>query len=381
MIWGKEKSQKWTIKKTLTVNKTMSEDADNKVNTETVENADKGVRVLSYDFDDLDDLDDLDMEIDLSDIFDDWKSTPHDDEVLKLFRRGQTEDKKGSVSDRTMVADRASIKESVLEENSLEKQAEREAAESEEEYADNGKKKRRHRRSFFFLKVFFLLIVAGATIGFALSPFFTIKKIEVEGNKFYTDRQIINMSEVKTGGNLFLNAQKSTIRDNLKDNTYFRSVSVRRSIPDTLVIVVEEKQELAALTYGDKYVVIDDYSEVLRVAKIDPEVTVVTGLTIKKMDIGEELEVEETKALKNTMATLHTMRDGDLFFKRIELSEDSLTAYIYDMLKVRGTSEQLKAAIEDGSLAKVVNKLMKNKIKRGTIILGDNNYISFSPAV
>ena len=57
----------------------------------------------------------------------------------------------------------------------------------------------------------------------------------------------------------------------------------------------------------------------LRVAKIDPEVTVLTGLTIKKMDVGQTLEVEEKKVFKDTLATLHAMRDGDLFFKSIEI--------------------------------------------------------------
>ena len=51
------------------------------------------------------------------------------------------------------------------------------------------------------------------------------------------------------------------------------------------------------------------------------------------------------------------------------------------MLKVSGTSEQMRQTIEEGSLQKVVNKLLKSKIKRGTIILGDNGYLSFSPAV
>ena len=209
----------------------------------------------------------------------------------------------------------------------------------------------------------------------------TIKKIEVEGNKFYTDRQVINMSEAKTGGNLFLNAQKNLIKNNLKDNIYFKSINVRRSIPSTLVIEVVEREELAALIYGDKFIVIDNGREVLRIAKIDPEVTVIAGLTIKRMDIGSELLVEENRVFRDTLATLFAMKDGDFYFKRIEASNTKVSAYINDMMKVEGTSGQLRSAIESGSLQKVVNKLLKSKIRRGTVILGDNDYISFSPAV
>lgn len=341
----------------------------------------KDIRILTYDDGGIPDLD---MEIDLSDIFDvPEEAGLADDEVLKLFRRGDDTAavKEDGVSRKTMVADRASIKEDVLEENSIEKQAAEATALNEAEFEDIDRKKRKHRKSHIVLQVFLLLVAAAATIAFALSPVFTIKNIEVEGNEFYTDDQIINMSEAKAEGNLFANAQKGLIKKNLKDNIYFRSVNVRRSLPDTLVIEVEEKEELAAMEYGDKYIVIDDTGEVLRIAKIDPEVTAITGMKIGKMDIGEKIEVEETKVLEDTMAILHAMKDGDLFFKKIVVSKTTLNAYIYDMLMVKGTSTQLRESIEQGTLQKVVNKLMKTKIKRGTIILGDNGYVSFSPAV
>lgn len=312
----------------------------------------RDVRIFTYDEEDLVDIEE---EIDLSDIFDDEK------EDLS----------------RTMVADREAIKAGLAEAGAGEEEYEEEA----EEEKQVPKKHRKHRHSHLFIELFLLLIAAGALIAFAMSPFFTIRHIRVEGNRFYTDEQIINMSEAKTGGNLFRNAQKSLIRGNLRDNNYFRSVRVRRSIPDTLVIEVEEKEELAALIYGDRYIVIDDNAEVLRIAKIDPEVTVLEGLTIKDMTEGSVIRVEEKKVFSDTLATLHAMKEGDFYFKHIIVSRTKVEAYINDMMKVDGTSAQLRESIETGTLQKVVNKLMKNKIKRGTIILGDNNYISFSPAV
>ena len=191
----------------------MSENkTEEQLNIEDLEEED--VRILTYEDDGLPDLD---MEIDLSDIFDEGPESGFDDEVLKLFKHGEDDKKvsEGNVSSKTMVADRASIKEEVLEENSIEKQKERALEDEEPEYEDIGREKKRHRRSYFFLKAFLLLVAAGVTIAFALSPVFTIKNIEVEGNGFYTDKQIINMSEAKTGGNLFKDAQKSLIKKTL----------------------------------------------------------------------------------------------------------------------------------------------------------------------
>ena len=70
----------------------------------------------------------------------------------------------------------------------------------------------------------------------------------------------------------------------------------------------------------------------------------------------------------------------DLFFKKIQVKDRYIEAYVFDTLIVRGTPDRMKEVIDNGDLQKVINKLYKSKIKRGTINLGDHNYISFSPA-
>ena len=74
------------------------------------------------------------------------------------------------------------------------------------------------------------------------------------------------------------------------------------------------------------------------------------------------------------------MNKGDLFFKKIQVKDRYIEAYVFDTLIVRGTPDRMKEVIDNGDLQKVINKLYKSKIKRGTINLGDHNYISFSPA-
>ena len=72
-------------------------------------------------------------------------------------------------------------------------------------------------------------------------------------------------------------------------------------------------------------------------------------------------------------------KSRNLYFKRIDVSSVIIKAYIYDMLLVKGTPKQMKKAIDSGDLQKVVSKLFDSGYKRGTISLGDHNYISFSP--
>lgn len=154
---------------------------------------------------------------------------------------------------------------------------------------------------------------------------------------------------------------------------------MRRKLPGTLIIEVEERLQIAAITYGDAYIVIDEEGVMLRKTSVDPKLTLLTGLTVSKLKTGEKVEAEESATLDSTLQMLTAMKDGDFFFKKIDVSQVIIKAYIYDTLVVKGTPKQMMKSIESGNLQKVVNKLIKSDIKRGTINLGDHNYVPFSP--
>ena len=97
------------------------------------------------------------------------------------------------------------------------------------------------------------------------------------------------------------------------------------------------------------------------------------------MKPGEKIEVEESAILSSTLQMLQVMTDGDIYFKKIDVSKTIIRAYIYDTLLVKGTPRQMKDSIENGNLQKVVNNLFKNDTTRGTISLGNGKYMSFSP--
>ena len=218
-------------------------------------------------------------------------------------------------------------------------------------------------------------------VAFLTSGFFDIKNIEVTGNRYFTDSEIISMADAAKGGNIFRLAQRSSIKRRLLENPYFTGVRVKRKLPSTEVIDVDERRQVAAVPYGDQYVVIDSQGVVLRKTSVDPEVTLLKGMTISRMEVGKKIEVEESDILKSTLKMLSSMRKGDFYFKQINVSKFHIEAYITDMLVVKGSPDKVQAAIESGGLQKVVNKLFKKKIKRGTIDISRKNYISSSPEV
>ena len=242
------------------------------------------------------------------------------------------------------------------------------------------KRTKKIRKKKNYLLRFLIIAVILAGIGLFLSSvFFDIKTIEVEGNHYYTDDEVINLAGAKTGVNLFWGAGILEIDDHLLQDPYFAQVKVSRKLPSTLVIQVEERTQIAAVVYGDQYIVIDKDGTVLRKSDVDPKITLLTGLTVSKLNKGEPIEAEEASSLQTTLDMLDTMQDGDIYFKKIDVSKIVIRAYIYDTLVVKGTAKQMLSAIESGNLQKVVNNLFKNDTTRGTIHLGDHNYMPFSP--
>ena len=159
-----------------------------------------------------------------------------------------------------------------------------------------------------------------------------------------------------------------------------KSVKVKTELPSTLIIQVEERPQTAAIEFGDSFVVIDEEGVVLRKTKVDPKLTLLNGLTISRMNTGEKVEAEEKEMLATTLRMLEIMKNGDMYFKRIDVSKIVVRAYIYDNLIVKGTPGEITDAIESGELQKVVTNLFEQNINRGSIVMG-GDYISFSPEI
>ena len=242
------------------------------------------------------------------------------------------------------------------------------------------RKKKKRRKKHYFLRFLILLALCAGLYFFANSEFFDVQEIQIEHNTYYTNQQIISISKAKVGENLF-KANVRNMKKNLLSDPYIKSVSIKKRLPHTLVITVEERKEAAAIQYGDTYVLIDADGMVLRKTDTEPELTILEGLTIKSIEPGTPLEVEESYVLTDTLQMLQSMEDNDLYFKKIDISRVMIKAYIYDYLVCQGTPENLLASMENGDLQAVLYDLYTKDTQRGVISVGNDSYISFSPAI
>ena len=241
------------------------------------------------------------------------------------------------------------------------------------------KRKRKLKMPGFFTRIFIILGVIIAVTAFSLSSFFTVDTIDVQGNKYFTDEEISNMAHASTGQNIIYKLNKGNMLNYLEKNPYIEEARVYRKLPSTIVINVKERIQIAALTYGDQFLIIDNKGTLLRITKSKPKLTIVTGFKVKKVKLGEPVEVNSPDLFKELLSLLKSMEAGDVYFTKINITELFITANVYDSLVVKSKYKDLKDNIDKGRLHKVLDELFKRNIKRGTITISSDGYASFTP--
>ena len=241
------------------------------------------------------------------------------------------------------------------------------------------KRKRKLKMPGFFTRIFIILGVIIAVTAFSLSSFFTEDTIDVQGNKYFTDEEISNMAHASTGQNIIYKLNKGNMLNYLEKNPYIEEARVYRKLPSTIVINVKERIQIAALTYGDQFLIIDNKGTLLRITKTKPKLTIVTGFKVKKVKLGEPVEVNSPDLFKELLSLLKSMEAGDVYFTKINITELFITANVYDSLVVKSKYKDLKDNIDKGRLHKVLDELFKRNIKRGTITISSDGYASFTP--
>ena len=240
------------------------------------------------------------------------------------------------------------------------------------------RKKKKRKKKHYLLRFIVLVAFATGMYFFFTSSLFDIQQLTVDNNSHYTEEQVINLAGAKTGENLF-EASLSQMKEKLLADPYMKNVKLKRKLPAEVVIIVEERKEDAAVPYGNKYIIIDNEGMVLRIADQEPVLTLLLGMTIKNMEPGTPLEVEDNTALTDTLKLLKEVKEHELFFKKIDISSIMIKAYIYDQLVCEGKPDDILDNLD--SLQEVLYDLYTKGIERGVIKMGSDKYFSFSPLV
>jgi len=153
-------------------------------------------------------------------------------------------------------------------------------------------KKRKRRKKRYGLRLLIIIILCVALYFVLHIDYFKIDGIAVVGNKEITDEQIIELSELKTGEDLF-DVFPVSVEKRIKKNLYIQDVNVKRVLPNKVEIVVQERSGKTQVAFGKKYVVTDNDGMVLEIADKKRKVTFIDGVTAEKAELKKTVTVKQ----------------------------------------------------------------------------------------
>lgn len=241
-------------------------------------------------------------------------------------------------------------------------------------------KKRKRRKKRYLLKLSILVAVFIALHFVLHIEYFTIDGITVAGNKNISDQEIIKLSQVQVGENIF-DAHPIFAQRRIKENLYIAKADMNRMLPNRIEIVVEEREGKAQFAEGKKFIIVDGEGKVLEIAKEEKRVTLVENVKVKKAKPDKNIEVKEESSdvYEKALSIVNAAEKGDLYFKKIIIEGNNVEAYIYDSLVCKGDYIDIMDCIESNALKITVFDLYQKDKEKGVINIGSNNYCSFTP--
>lgn len=132
---------------------------------------------------------------------------------------------------------------------------------------------------------------------------FRVTKVQIEGNKFYTDKEIKKMVlDAPIAKNTILATMIKT-EEKTKDAQLIEKVTIKRKNMNTLIVQVKEKQMIGYFEYQGKYANFDRQG-VIQIITDEPlsNVPLIEGLDVKDVKQGEKLKGINTKKLNSILS-------------------------------------------------------------------------------
>ena len=242
---------------------------------------------------------------------------------------------------------------------------------------NNIKKKKKKVSIIPKIAVLFLIIIAIGIFAF-ISPIFNIKAIEVNGNNKIDKDTVISLSGVNIGKNIFQVSKKQVI-NSIKENQYINNVDVKRKLPGTLEINVEERKIAYQVKVINSYVYLDYQGYILEVSSNKEKVPLIEGFTTNQDTLlnGKRLDNNDIKLLRTILRIMETAKTSEIdkLISKIlvkdneyilELSKENKLVYLGDATDLTNRMTYVKIIVdkEKGKTGKAfVDKDINNGFK------------------
>ncbi|WP_101843802.1 cell division protein FtsQ/DivIB [Halobacillus sp. Marseille-P3879] len=211
------------------------------------------------------------------------------------------------------------------------------------------RKKKANRRLIQYLSLLFLLI---SIVVYLQSPLSHVNQVEIEGDRFINEEEIRDLTEITTKSNIW-QVDPAEIEDKVSKHSQIMNVSVKRDLPSTIVVEVDEAERIGYIQSEGQFQPILENG-----AKIDSSEELPGGDAPILKEFNESTYLEEmSKQLKEIPQSISSLI-SEIHYTPDEENPYLITLYMSDGYEVQASirtfSEKITAypsiasQIEDG---------------------------------
>lgn len=189
------------------------------------------------------------------------------------------------------------------------------------------RKKKKKNKSYKF--IILILIIIGMTIFAMITPIFNITEIKVEGNSKIEKETIISLSGLSTGENIFSNL-KSKVETRIKENSYIKKATMKRKLPGTIELNVEEREIAYQIQLIDGYIYIDNQGYILENSSKKAKTPMLQGMTTKQEELlnSKRLNEEDLNKLNTIIKIMDSIKSIEIEDKITTINAENTNEYI-----------------------------------------------------
>lgn len=179
-------------------------------------------------------------------------------------------------------------------------------------------KKRRKQRVVKRSILLFTFLISMLVMLCLKHPLFNISNIKAQNNNIVSSNELINLSGIYKGNNIFYINTSKSIQQILK-NPYILSAKVERKLPNTIIISVEER---ATVFYGKRdtgFLVIDKTGIVLeeRADIQNMKLIELIGFDYSKAEVSKKLSAADSRQLDFIASLVSVLKNDQKFMEGI----------------------------------------------------------------
>lgn len=191
-------------------------------------------------------------------------------------------------------------------------------------------RKRKIKRFFTAFSIF--LVIAIISVMLSLTVFFKTEKIIVTGETRYSQEDIINLSGIVTGENIFLCDKAAASKKIVDALPFVAQANVGFVIPNAITIEIVEDVPSYAIGYSDGYYIIGENGRILeKTAENYDNLPIVQGTEITTNIIGEYADFTDeniTSILNELVKILDAYKFENVTV--IDISDTANIMFVYD---------------------------------------------------